>query len=252
MREISLGMGETYVPDIDDYIQVMHVYERARPVIHGKISVGFQYIGHIQFAYWTLRTTGTIAERFCLNKSSKEIDEHVRTTFKCNPQYDNNEDDILSHFEFEQEQEQEDFVSAPPPSPFDSLVYTPVVEDGMLNDSFDNHSLRGDDPLNDSLMKSLVEDDDPLDDSFDNHSLVEDDGSLNDSFDNHSLVENDEPLNDSFDNHSLRGDSIIECNKTPATNNDFAFEAELMNQLKFYNENVAGIISLLRQKRKLE
>jgi len=73
MRDVALGQGLKDVPDIDEYISTICKSSRKYPVIPMD-----DMSSYTKFAYWAMVTSGPLARRFMLDKTAGEIAEHVR------------------------------------------------------------------------------------------------------------------------------------------------------------------------------
>ena len=256
LREVALGTGEAYVAEIDDYIQSMEIFVYDRPVIFSPIPADFQFSSHIRFAYWALSQTQTqtqslsqslsqsLIERFCLRDTSENITRHVLTPPEAE-KFIEDQTDTLSHFDFDQrsqnalnrseemnnslndslnnsfEMNNSDVANDSDVFDFDQLSAFPLHQEDELND-----------PLDQTFMDTLMESPPPVERIY--------------------RVASKEQMVSCQEEEEEEEESNANVDANAITPSFSCFEMELVNQLRVYNENVAGIISLLRQKRPRE
>jgi hypothetical protein len=289
LREKAV-LGDLALMDIDDYIETMKLYNN--PVIVKEVPADFCFARQVRFAYWALSDQATqenevsvsqlLIRKFHLRDTPGEIGLHVLNPVSPKAvSLDNDPSDTLANVVFSNNWEKESNLS----SCVDDDGFERNNRDEMVFNSDGSNCCNIDEMVcnsdglncnNSSLNNSLMDDDRTLrTDLHTNDDTVSISGSL---FDNEPTIDQDfsrprsrtpmkemcnyfvgeesdseEEVFSSFNSNMRASTSFV------SSSSSNTFETELMNQLKaynenlkMYNENVAGIISLLRQKRPLE
>jgi hypothetical protein len=206
--------------------------------IHIPASIMSPSVGYIRFAFWTLSSPGNIIQRFMLHRSLDEVIRHVTNHSSVEELNDDDDqsavpDELdLTPFNFDDDDDDDDDTVS-----IFSVDYEGMQEDNVIRDDVIRDDMIRDDVIRDDMVSDNVNRDDVIRDDAISDDVIRDDAISDHMVRDHMVRDN------AVNNTTLEEEEEV--------NHSRFIDLEIVKQLRIYNENVAGFISLLSKKRSL-